>query len=305
MTNGIKELKLILDSASAHKIKYSENEPLSVHSSFKIGGNADLFAIPNNTDELKFLIRCAAETDVPVFILGHGSNILFDDGGYKGLIISTEGMNSVKVEGNIMTAECGALLTRCAVLAKDASLSGMECLYGIPGSVGGAVFMNAGAYGGEMKDIVRSSTYLDLDTLEICTIEADEHDFAYRHSVFTEKNAVILSTVMELVPSDISLITERMNDYKKRRIEKQPLDYPSAGSTFKRYPGKYTAQMIDEAGLKGYTIGGAQVSEKHAGFVINKGNATSKDVLELIDTIKKKIKCLHGIDIETEVIYVK
>ena len=219
--------------------------------------------------------------------------------------MSTEALNKISIEGNTVIAESGAMLTLCAASARDAGLSGMECLYGIPGSIGGAVYMNAGAYGGEMSDIVVETTYLDIDTLEVKTIACEEHGFGYRKSVFCKSNSIILETVMKLKADDIQNINNKMNEYKRLRIEKQPLEYPSAGSTFKRYPGRYTAQMIDEAGLKGYTVGGAQVSEKHAGFVINKGGATCKDVLELISVIKNKIKKLHDIEIETEVIYVK
>jgi len=307
MTKGITTLKEYLAQTpiDGNTVNSKENEILSAHSSFKIGGPADLFVLPKNAEELKFTIRGAKDFSVPYFILGHGSNLLFDDSGYRGVIISTEAMNSVKVEGHTMSVECGAMLTSCAVMAKDASLSGMECLYGIPGSIGGAVYMNAGAYGGEMRDVVVATTYLDPDTLELKTITGEDHKFGYRESVFRENGGIIISTVMELKPAEKNDIADKMAEYKRLRIEKQPLEYPSAGSTFKRYPGRYTAQMIDEAGLKGFSVGGAQVSEKHAGFVINKGNATSKDVTELIDHIKTEIKKLYGIDIETEVITVK
>lgn len=307
MTNGIVGLKEYLCSHEicGNTVNFKEAEMLSLHSSFKIGGCADLYALPRNAEELVFLISSARSFSVRYFILGHGSNLLFDDAGFRGIVISTEAMNSVVIEGNEMTADCGAMLTSCAVMAKEASLSGMECLYGIPGSIGGAVYMNAGAYGGEMRDIVVSTTYLDPESLEVRTIVGDEHSFGYRESIFRENDGIILSTKMVLKTEDKDEISQRMTEYKRLRIEKQPLEYPSAGSTFKRYPGRYTAQMIDEAGLKGFSVGGAQVSEKHAGFVINKGNATSKDVCELIEHIKREIKKLHGIDIETEVIMVK
>jgi len=310
MTNGITELKKYIKSLSEVgdemvKIVYKENESLKAHSTFKIGGPADLYVCPKNAEQLAAIIRKSRELGVRYFILGHGSNLLFDDDGYRGVVISTENMNKLSIEGNVITAECGVMLTHCAVAAKDASLSGMECLYGIPGSVGGAVYMNAGAYGSEMKDIVKETVYLDTETLEIRAIPGADHHFGYRESVFRENGGIILSSKMVLTYGDKDSITEKMAECKRLRIEKQPLDYPSAGSTFKRYPGRYTAQMIDEAGLKGYTVGGAKVSEKHAGFVINTGNATSKDVTALIDHIKSEINKLHGIDIETEVITVK
>ena len=304
MTNGITELKKYIDSLESRMI-CKENEPLSVHSTFKIGGCAKLYVIPKNADGLKAVMRKVKELGVRYFVLGHGSNILFDDCGFDGVIISTEAMNKLSIDGNVITAECGVMLTQCAVAAKEASLSGMECLYGIPGTVGGAIYMNAGAYGSEMKDIVAETVYLDTESLEEHTVAGEEHKFGYRESVFRENGGIILSAKLVLEEGKKAEIAAKMAEYKRLRLEKQPLEYPSAGSTFKRYPGKYTAQMIDEAGLKGYTVGGAQVSEKHAGFVINIGDATSKDVMRLIEHIKSEIKKLHGIDIETEVILVK
>ena len=290
---------------SDNNIKIKENEPLCLHSTFKIGGNARIFAVPQSIDALIFLMETANKLDVRAYIVGNGSNILFDDAGFDGVVISTSGLNSIVVEGDIITAECGAMLSACAVKAKDAGLSGMECLFGIPGSVGGAVFMNAGAYGGEMKDIVIETTYLDVNDFTLHTVKGDDHEFGYRQSIFKSNRGIILNTSMKLKPADKNVICAAMDDYKERRITKQPLEFPSAGSTFKRYPGRYTGQMIEESGLKGRSIGGAQVSEKHAGFVINRENASSKDVLELIETIKQTIRENYGIDIETEVIYVK
>ena len=290
---------------SDNNIKIKENEPLCLHSTFKIGGNARIFAVPQSIDALIFLMETAKKLDVRAYIVGNGSNILFDDAGFDGVVISTSGLNSIVVEGDIITAECGAMLSACAVKAKDAGLSGMECLFGIPGSVGGAVFMNAGAYGGEMKDIVIETTYLDVNDFTLHTVKGDDHEFGYRQSIFKSNRGIILNTSMKLKPADKNVICAAMDDYKERRITKQPLEFPSAGSTFKRYPGRYTGQMIEESGLKGRSIGGAQVSEKHAGFVINRENASSKDVLELIETIKQTIRENYGIDIETEVIYVK
>ena len=290
---------------SDNNIKIKENEPLCLHSTFKIGGNARIFAVPQSIDALIFLMETAKKLDVRAYIVGNGSNILFDDAGFDGVVISTSGLNSIVVEGDIITAECGAMLSACAVKAKDAGLSGMECLFGIPGSVGGAVFMNAGAYGGEMKDIVIETTYLDVNDFTLHTVKGDDHEFGYRQSIFKSNGGIILNTSMKLKPADKNVICAAMDDYKERRITKQPLEFPSAGSTFKRYPGRYTGQMIEESGLKGRSIGGAQVSEKHAGFVINRENASSKDVLELIETIKQTIRENYGIDIETEVIYVK
>lgn len=286
-------------------IDIKKDEPLCVHCTFRIGGRCAIYASPANAEQLVFLIKNATELGVKYFILGHGSNLLFDDDGYDGIVISTEKMNNIELQGDEIVAECGALLTVCAVTARDASLSGMECLYGIPGSIGGAVFMNAGAYEAQMSDVVTETTYLDRETLEVCRVVGEEQHFGYRTSIFRENGGIVLSARLKLHADDREAISERMADYKRRRIEKQPLEYPSAGSVFKRYPGTYTAKLIDEAGLKGSFVGDAQVSEKHAGFIINRGSATSSDVKELIRRIKAAIREKNGIDIETEIIEVK
>ncbi len=306
MDQNIIKLKNIIESSDfSDDMILREMEPMSRHTTFRIGGCAKLFCVPKNTDALLFLLSEAKKTDVKCFIMGNGSNLLFDDEGYDGVVISTSSLNSITVRDNKIVAECGAMLSACAVRAKENSLTGLECLFGIPGSVGGAVFMNAGAYGGEMCDVVVKTTYLDPETLEIREVIGDEHKFGYRHSVFKENGGIILNTELSLKEGCLDDIAAAMEDYMTRRITKQPLEFPSAGSTFKRYPGRYTGQMIDESGLKGYTVGGAQVSEKHAGFVINKGNATCKDVLSLIEHIRNTIRQNYGIEIETEVIYVK
>ncbi len=288
-----------------NKIDYKENEPLSGHCTFKIGGCARLFMIPKSVDALIFILNEAKKLSLRTYVIGNGSNILFSDAGFDGVIISTEGMNSIRVDGTKLYAECGAMLSSCGIRAKNESLSGMECLFGIPGTIGGAVFMNAGAYDGEIRDVVVKTTYLDPETMKIKTVEGDDHKFGYRHSVFKENGGIILSAELQLKEGNIEEITAVMDDYKKRRVDKQPLEFPSAGSTFKRYPGRYTGQMIDECGLKGCAIGGAQVSEKHAGFVINRNCATSKDVCELVEHIKHVIHEAYDIDIETEIIYVE
>lgn len=290
---------------SETRISIKEYEQLSRHTSFKIGGPARVFATPNTYDALLFLLKSATRLDVRYYILGNGSNILFDDSGFNGLVISSSAFNKIEINGNKLTAGCGAMLTACAVKAKESSLTGMECLFGIPGSVGGAVYMNAGAYGREMCDVTVKTKFIDLETMTLREVIGDGHKFGYRHSIFKEINAFILETELVLEKGQISEITSAMDDYKQRRITKQPLEYPSAGSTFKRYPGRYTGQMIDELGLKGRSVGGAQVSEKHAGFIINKGNATCNDVLSLIEIVKSEIRNAYDIEIETEVIYVK
>lgn len=292
------------ESPRRDMIPFVENEPMRNHSTFKIGGDARIFASPTSDEALAYSIKSAKECGVPYYILGHGSNVLFDDAGYGGVIISTDGIRGTIIDGEMLYARCGTMLSTVAGAARDASLSGMEALFGIPGTVGGAVYMNAGAYGSEMSNIVVSTKYFDIDTMSFKTVHGDDHHFGYRESVFREMNSVILSTQLKLVADNKDDINDRMAEYRRRRIERQPLEYPSAGSTFKRYPGRYTGQMIEEAGLKGLSVGGAAVSEKHAGFIINKGNATSADVKTLIETIKAKIYENYGINIETEVIFV-
>ena len=212
---------------------------------------------------------------------------------------------AIKVIENRIIAEAGASLNLVCKTARDKELSGLEFAYGIPGSIGGAVFMNAGAYGGEMSQVVAQSTYLSLDDMTVHTIPLSAHEYGYRESVYRHNNWLVLSAVMELKKGEYDKINAAMNDYMSRRIDKQPLEYPSAGSVFKRYPGRYTGQMIEECGLKGYSIGGAQVSEKHAGFIVNKGGATSTDVLALIEHIKNEVYKKFDCCIECEVIHVK
>ena len=216
------------------------------------------------------------------------------------------GLTRVQIDDTAIIAEAGASLTAVSKLARDTSLTGMEFAHGIPGSVGGAVFMNAGAYDGEMKNIVLESTYLDTTDGKIYTISGTEHSFGYRESIYrTHPEWIILSARLALSCGNKAEITAKMEDFMQRRISKQPLEYPSAGSVFKRYPGRYTAQMRDEAGLKGTSVGGAQVSEKHAGFIINTGHATSADVTELISLIQKTIEEKYGIRIECELIRIE
>jgi len=308
LTDKIKSLGAALEEYSAYRegavtIKYDES--LSRHTTFRIGGNADLYLIPHSVDALVDVIRTVRDSGVKFYVLGNGSNVLFDDAGFSGAVISTSGLVNVKVDGDAVTADAGATLASVCKAARDSSLEGLEFAYGIPGSVGGAVFMNAGAYGGEMAHVLRESTYLDLDDLSVYTITNAEHNYGYRESVYKHTRRVILSATFELKAGIHDEISEKMNDFMNRRVTKQPLEFPSAGSVFKRYPGRYTGQMIEEAGLKGYTIGGAQVSEKHAGFIINIGGATADDVNALIRYIKEKILEIFGCELECEMIYIK
>ena len=308
MTDNIKLLGAKLEEyntlhADAVTIKYDEQ--MSRHTTFRIGGNADLYIIPHSVESLIYVIRIVREYGVKFYILGNGSNVLFDDEGFSGAVISMAGLTSVQVDGEIVTADAGATLASVCKAARDKSLEGIEFAFGIPGSVGGAVFMNAGAYGGEMAHVLKDSTYLDLDTLTVHTITNEEHEYGYRESVYKHTNRVILSATFKLNAGERDEISERMSDYMNRRVTKQPLEFPSAGSVFKRYPGRFTGQMIEEAGLKGTTIGGAQISEKHAGFIINIGGATASDVMALVQYIKDKILEIFGCELECEMIYVK
>ncbi len=288
--------------AISHKI----NEPLSLHSTFKVGGEAKLFVSPSTEDELAETIRLSKDLDLRTLVIGRGSNIVFSDCGFNGVIISTFSLNDCSIDGTEISAGAGIPLIELASTAAKHSLSGLEFSYGIPGSLGGAVFMNAGAYDGEMKNVVVKSRYYDVTADTFGEFKSNEHCFGYRDSIYrSHPEWVIVSAVMGLSIGDRATIEAKMKDFMSRRREKQPLEYPSAGSAFKRYPGRYTAQMIDEAGLKGYRIGGAQVSEKHAGFIINTGGATANDVRSLSDFIKQKLFELHGIEIESEIIFVE
>jgi len=284
-------------------IKY--NEPMSRHTTFRIGGPADLYLIPKNQEALIHLCNMLRSTESRAFFLGNGSNVLFDDEGFRGAVVSLGGLCGIRVDGNTITADSGALLSAVCKNAKEYSLTGLEFAYGIPGSVGGAVYMNAGAYNGEISHVLTESTYLDLDDGTVHTIDLNSHNFGYRESIYKRSHFVILSASFKLKEGNKDEIGEVMNDFMNRRVTKQPLEYPSAGSVFKRYPGRFTGQMIDECGLKGFSIGGAAVSEKHAGFIINKGGATASDVRSLIEHIKKSVFDKFGCAIECEVIYVK
>ncbi|MDD6094934.1 MAG: UDP-N-acetylmuramate dehydrogenase [Clostridia bacterium] len=287
-------------------IAFSENEPMSRHVTFRIGGEAMVFVMPETLEDFTFAVKSAYEEKINFFVLGKGSNVLFADGGYEGAVISAEKLNKITVQDNKITCLAGASFTAVSHVARDYGLSGLEFANGIPGSVGGAVYMNAGAYGGEVSQVLKESTYFDTETGETVTIGLFEHNYSYRKSSYIEnKNRIILSAVFSLTPGDKAEIKEKMDLYMLSRKTKQPLEYPSAGSVFKRCQGHYTGQMIEELGLKGYSVGGAQISEKHAGFIINKGGATARDVEQLIDFIKERVKEAYGVELECEVIAVK
>lgn len=277
--------------------------PLSSKSSFRIGGAADLAVFPKTATELKYIVAHLKDRELPYIVVGKGSNILFEDDGYHGCVIFTDKMSRITVEGNRITAGAGASVTALATTAKNASLTGLEFSYGIPGSVGGAVVMNAGAYGGEMSGVFESCEIFDTEKLELCVFSAAQMDYSYRHSIFTEnKNLICLSATFALKEGNKEEIEAVMRDLMGRRISKQPLDYPSAGSVFKRpAPDIFVGKLIEDSGLKGYTIGGAQVSQKHAGFIINVGGATARDVLDLVEHIRGVICENYGVELECEV----
>ncbi len=297
LNNILPQLNAILGEGSL-----SLNEPMCKHTTFKIGGPADVLVEPESTLQIAELIRLCKENAVPYFIMGNGSNILVSDKGIRGVVIKiANNLSYCSVDGNIITAECGIKLSRLANFALNNSLTGLEFASGIPGTLGGAVFMNAGAYGGEMKDVIKSVTYLDTIDGTIYDITADMCDFGYRKSVFSNKYSVILKAIMELEVGDPQEIKATMSNLATKRNEKQPVDKPSAGSTFKRPAGYFAGTMIEECGLKGYKIGGAEVSVKHAGFIINSGDATAKDVLELIEYVRNTVMQRFGVELEPEV----
>lgn len=280
-----------------------ENEPLSRHSSMRTGGNARYAAFPANRGELLVLINEADRVGLRYAVIGNGTNVLFDDSGFDGIIIFTSKMRNISWNNTTVTADAGVPLGAIAADAASRGLSGMESLCGIPATLGGAVYMNAGAAGHSISDILTESTSL-VDG-EIVTKTLAEHAFGYRKSVFQRGGAVILSATLSLTPDAPDVIRERMALHLQKRKDTQPLEYPSAGSIFKRPAGAYAGELIEKAGLKGYTLGGAAVSEKHAGFIVNRGGATTNDVRALMDIIVEKVYRMSNIRLEAEVIFIR
>jgi UDP-N-acetylmuramate dehydrogenase len=295
---ALKKLEEILD-----KNEILVDEPMRNHTYFEIGGTADIIAIPNTIEKLISVIKLMKEEEVPLFLIGNGSNLLVKDGGIRGCVLKTEAIKKISCDGERLTAECGALLKDISDEALDASLGGFEFACGIPGTLGGAVFMNAGAYDGEMSFVLESARVLTRD-LEVVTLKNGDLEMGYRTSAVKENGYVVLEAVLKLVTGDREAIKAKIDDLTERRNERQPLEYPSAGSTFKRPPGYYAGKLIQDAGLKGYQIGGAQVSEKHSGFVINKDHASAKDVIDLINHIKKTVDSKFGVELNTEILIV-
>lgn len=272
------------------------NEPLKNHTTFKVGGPADILVTPTSKEEL---LECL-KLDVPKFVMGNGSNLIVKDKGIRGLVIKTTKVNKITLDGNIIEAEVGAYLGKISIFARENSLTGFEFASGIPGTVGGGVSMNAGAYGGEMKDVVIETTYCDLEG-NIYTLNNEEHEFGKRKSFFTGKDFVVLSTKIKLNEGNKEEIATKMEELKISRNTKQPVTMPSAGSIFKRPEGHFAGKLIEDSGLKGYTIGGAQVSTLHAGFIVNIGGATAKDILDLIKYIQDIVMKNYEVELETEV----
>lgn len=298
MKNTIKKLQAVM---AIENIK--ENEPMKNHTSFKVGGPADLFLMPQTREELQAALEICKQSEKSLYIMGNGSNLIVRDNGYSGIIINTKALNQVKTVGETLIAEPGISLKDLANVALEEKLTGLEFASGIPGSLGGAVTMNAGAYDGEMKGVIKSITVITEDG-SLKTIPADMCNFGYRSSILQQHHWVLISVELALKNGDYQVIAAKMLDLNTQRQTKQPLEYPSAGSTFRRPVGYYAGKLVQDAGFKGYSIGGAQVSEKHSGFVINKGGATAADILNLIAAIQSAVKEKFDVDLKTEVIVI-
>ena len=277
------------------------DEPMSRHTTFRVGGPADFFVTPKAKEEVRDVIRICKEAGMPYYIIGNGSNLLVSDAGYRGVIVQIyKEMNEVKVEGDLVKAQAGALLSGIAAKALGAELSGFEFASGIPGTIGGACVMNAGAYGREMKDVLESVTVLTGEG-KIIELGRNELELGYRTSVIAKKGDIVLGAVLKLERGDGEKSKTYMDELKEKRVTKQPLEYPSAGSTFKRPEGYFAGKLIEDAGLRGFQVGGAQVSEKHCGFVINRDHATAADIMELMRQVQIRVKENSGVDLEPEV----
>lgn len=277
------------------------DELMSRHTTFRVGGPASFYVLPENPEQIEGVIRLCREEGTPYYLIGNGSNLLVGDRGYDGVIIQIfRNMNEIFVEGNIIRVQAGALLSAIAAQAMENSLGGFEFASGIPGTFGGAVVMNAGAYGGEMKQVLKEVRVLTEDGM-ILTLSVDELELGYRTSIIAKNGYIVLDGIIELEKGNKDDIKSRMDELKEKRIMKQPLEYPSAGSTFKRPEGYFAGKLIDDAGLRGFRVGGAQVSEKHCGFVINRDNATAADIVELMRRVQEKVKDAFGVELEAEV----
>lgn len=284
---------------SFNNIKY--DEPMKYHTSFKVGGKADIYLEPENIDELTKFICYLKENKIPYFLFGNGTNLLVSDEGIRGAVIRLgDKMSSIKIEGERIIAECGALLSVVSKLAAEHSLSGLEFGSGIPGSVGGAVTMNAGAYDMEIKDVVEKVEVLDSD-LQLNVLNNKQMAFGYRRSIISNNKYIVIKSFFKLKKANSFDIKRKMEELTEKRQTKQPINFPSAGSVFKRPEGYFAGKLVEDAGLKGFTIGDAQISEKHCGFIINKGNATAKDIYNIIAHVQRTVYERFGVKLETEV----
>ncbi len=274
--------------------------PMSEYTSFRVGGTVPLMAIPSNEEEAALCVKAAVDSRCTALWVGNGTNLLFEDGRLDFAVIHTGQMRGIEVKGNTVEAMCGASMAAAAAAARDASLQGLEFAHGIPGSLGGGVFMNAGAYGSSLSDRVSRSLCADPSGELVC-LDAGSHGFSYRHSSIMDNGYTVLRTTLELEPGDRGVIAEKMAELRQRRQSSQPLDMPSAGSTFKRPPEGYAAALIEQAGLKGCRLGGAQVSEKHAGFIVNRGGATFADITGLMRLVRQRVYENSGVMLENEV----
>ena len=296
----------IINTAKEFNISYTENEPMKLHTTFKIGGAAKVAVFPESADEVSRIVRCARENNIRLVTVGNGSDLLVSDNGIDGtaLILSNKMSKIELIDDETIFAQAGASLAQLCRFALENSLSGLEFAYGIPGSCGGAAFMNAGAYGGEMKDVLFKCEHIDENGNK-GFFENEQLCFSYRKSVYTDNNFVITGIYCKLKKGNYEEIKSKMDDFLQRRKSKQPLEYPSGGSTFKRPEGNYASALIEQCGLKGFSVGDAQVSEKHAGFVINKGDATCEDVLKLCEKVKQVVFEKTGYELEMEVRFVE
>lgn len=276
------------------------DSPMSEHIYFRVGGPADILVTPVNEEQVVNTLKLCREYNVPYFILGNGSNILVKDGGISGVVIKFNKLNKITTEGNCVTAQSGALLKDVSKAALENNLRGFEFACGIPGSIGGAVFMNAGAYDGEMAHVIKSARVID-ENCNIKNLTKEELELGYRSSIVMKKGYVVIEATVELESGEYASIKDKIDDLTNKRESKQPLEYPSAGSTFKRPEGYFAGKLIQDSGLKGFSIGGAAVSEKHSGFVINKGGATAKDILDVIAHVQKTVKENFDVELHTEV----
>ena len=287
-------------------LDFYENEdvcldvPMSEHIYFKVGGPVDILVTPKDVEQVKKTIKLCKENSVPYYVIGNGSNLLVKDGGIRGLVLKISNLDKITVDENCVKAECGALLKDVSKVALENSLTGFEFACGIPGSVGGAVFMNAGAYNGEVSQVIKEAEVLD-EVGNIIVLNKEELELGYRTSAVMTRGLVVISATFELAKGEYDKVADRMNTLTQRREEKQPLEYPSAGSTFKRPEGHFAGKLIQDSDLKGFSIGGAAVSQKHSGFVINKGGATAQDILDVIEHVQKTVKEKFGVDLHPEV----